>query len=371
MVFFHFFIVVKLWEVYLLAFDTSIPGKISLPVFIMKFGSSFLAFFDGYSDANAILVAHHCGSGLWRPMALCYFVGVVLLQWTLLGITSLATDSSNTCFFKMLHMDALAECSAMKPTDTLALATWRVVNVFRFLFEDLPQSILQTIFVLTVKRNPVMMISIFIGVCTSALAIVAATRRASAALGTNFEYLRATSNMQEALDKKDQKAYFEAYERAEKSGANLDALQEQAFEAEKVFEFQTTRPFISAEGDFTDPPVALQKSLELATPEDAYHRRRQSMNFALRVQKRRDKERRARENDDPVAVGRGSHHEGKHIWRTYDSRRQTVHFAKEAQEQREERLMALVKDGPGCCHGSRPKNPGEIPNAVCRLPPME
>lgn len=95
------------------------------------------------------------------------------------------------------------------------------------------------------------------------------------------------------------------------------------------------------------------------------------MNFALRVQKRRDKERRARENDDPVAVGRGSHHEGKHIWRTYDSRRQTVHFAKEAQEQREERLMALVKDGPGCCHGSRPKNPGEIPNAVCRLPPME
>eukprot|EP00929_Paragymnodinium_shiwhaense_P058325 TRINITY_DN29199_c0_g1_i2.p1 TRINITY_DN29199_c0_g1~~TRINITY_DN29199_c0_g1_i2.p1 ORF type:complete len:675 (-),score=166.45 TRINITY_DN29199_c0_g1_i2:127-2151(-) len=374
MTFFHFFILVKFWEVYLLAFDTSIPGKISLMAFMVKFGSSFLGFFDGYSDSNAILIAHACGSDLWHWMAICYFIGVILLQWILLGFLSLMADTSNTCFFKMLHMDALAECSAMKPTDTWALPVWRLVNLFRFMFEDLPQSICQTIFVLTVKRNPVMILSIVIGICTSAAAIYAAFRRVAFAVGTNLKSLEAISEMQKCMDQEDEKGFFKAYEKAVKSGANTDLLEEKCFLAEEKFKFLSTDSLPRVMANKKNPSSALRKAADGADKEDAYYRRRQSLEFALRAAKRRSKERKQAEKDlfeeNPArdcAKKRGTHDECRHVCHIYAEERswRTMAYAKKAQNEREARLKTMVKAGDGICHGSRPKKSGERADARC------
>mmetsp|Transcript_88021 Transcript_88021/g.156082 ORF Transcript_88021/g.156082 Transcript_88021/m.156082 type:complete len:671 (+) Transcript_88021:1-2013(+) len=364
--FFYFFILVKCWEVILLAFDTSMPGKIGLRWFLLKFCFSFLAFLDGYSDCMSIVIAHDCGSALWHWMALSFVIGVVLLQWVLMGFLSLLLDSSNTCFFKMLHMDALAECCAMKPTEAHALTIWKMVNVARFLFEDLPQSVLQVLFIVNVKKNYVMICSVVVGVITSAKAIVDAGRRAAAAVGTNFEYLKAASDMQTGLEKKDAKVFFEAYDVAEKSGANLDMLLERAEEAERVFEFKAAALVhrIEAQAQETVPPANLLQNAQAASKEDSYVRRRRTMQFAQRAAKRRQRELTSLEGPDSGAVKAGVHSEGRHSWRTYVSRRRTVEFAVQSQEEREKRLLALVREGTGCCWGSRPKKPGEMADAT-------
>merc|ERR1719162_2176254 len=91
----------------------------------------------------------------------------------------------------------------MDPNDKYALWVWRFVNIFRTLFEDLPQCVLQLLFIHYVKQNYFMVVSVVIGVGTSFLAVLAALKRAGEAAGTNWERLQTLGNMNKALVDKD------------------------------------------------------------------------------------------------------------------------------------------------------------------------
>lgn len=81
---------------------------------------------------------------------------------------------------KVLHMDALAACITLPPE---AKTIWTSVNVVMTLGEDLPQAIQQSLFLMCVKENYFMLLSVGISIASSLRAMHEAMNRALAAAG--------------------------------------------------------------------------------------------------------------------------------------------------------------------------------------------
>lgn len=111
-------------------------------------------------------------------------VGVVLLQWMVMLVLSLQ-DPSHACLLKLLHMDALASCVTL-PSEQKWV--WDMLAAFRTLGEDIPQAVLQTVYLVHVKRNFFMLLSVIMAVGASLKALHDARARALAAYGADKAY---------------------------------------------------------------------------------------------------------------------------------------------------------------------------------------
>lgn len=143
--------------------------------FAIVFLGSFIGLTDAYMDATAIGIAYSCASQLWKWAFVIYGIGVVGVQWVLIGCLALWGDSSGACLLKVLHMDAAASSLDLATESEMTL--WAAVNVARFLAEDVPQTVIQILFVIHVKKNYYMMLSSVVGVVSSAKAIYDACAR--------------------------------------------------------------------------------------------------------------------------------------------------------------------------------------------------
>jgi len=152
--------------------------------FMMKFMLSVLGYVDGYTDATAITIAHSCDSTLAQTlsywMAGTYLLGVVVGQWVVVACLAFS-DPTHACFMKLIHMDALASCVSLP--DEKAKKTWTIVNLARTFGEDIPQAIQQTLFLIYVKENYFMIVSVVVSLGSSMKAVYDALRRGMAALG--------------------------------------------------------------------------------------------------------------------------------------------------------------------------------------------
>lgn len=284
------------------------------------------------------------------------------MQWVVMAILSLCFDSSGTCFFKMMHMDALAMCCVMEPTDKHALRVWRMVNIFRTLFEDLPQCVLQILFVIHVKKNYVMIVSVLIGVATSCLAVLAAMKRAAEAAGTNWERLQSLATMNKALASDNFKGFATAAAAAEADNIlDADELHAQWVKAEDAFDLPCGRKYIPIGGAPLEPTDEVRQALERSVAEGGsgkYSDSLRSVEFAQEAAAKRGDFLRELETPGCAAIKRGVHHEARHTKGIYDSQRRTVEFAIQAQEEREKRIQAMLVDAPGFCIGSTSPPPG-------------
>jgi len=187
MIFLGVFSLTKLVELILYALDPTLDGELDLLSFGFMFFCSFLGYSDGYQDATSIVIAYSCpnsfGKSLGWWMGLEYALGVILLQWIIVAILALR-DPSRGCLLKVLHMDALASCITL-PEDQRG--TWQFIHMARTFGEDLPQGVLQSLFVLKVKRNYFLMLSIFGGICSSGKAVYDACHRLAEAAGAETQ----------------------------------------------------------------------------------------------------------------------------------------------------------------------------------------
>eukprot|EP00930_Biecheleria_cincta_P091081 TRINITY_DN8058_c1_g2_i1.p1 TRINITY_DN8058_c1_g2~~TRINITY_DN8058_c1_g2_i1.p1 ORF type:complete len:734 (-),score=147.07 TRINITY_DN8058_c1_g2_i1:63-2264(-) len=183
------FVVTKFVELWLFAEDETLESDVRLTEMLLRFVPSFMGYLDGYTDANAIFIAESCDEALAQELAwgmgIAYAVGVVLMQWTVMLYFALQ-DPSQACLLKLLHMDLLASCITL-PADQKI--TWDSLALVRTVGEDVPQAILQTIYLVRVKRNPFMLLSVIMAVMSSLKALHDAWARALAADGVekNFE----------------------------------------------------------------------------------------------------------------------------------------------------------------------------------------
>eukprot|EP00931_Biecheleriopsis_adriatica_P041239 TRINITY_DN23597_c0_g1_i1.p1 TRINITY_DN23597_c0_g1~~TRINITY_DN23597_c0_g1_i1.p1 ORF type:complete len:712 (-),score=117.31 TRINITY_DN23597_c0_g1_i1:38-2173(-) len=188
MQFFAAFFFTKLVELWLFAKDETIEGDVSVQDLLQRFMPSFLGYLDGYTDANAIFIALSCDNelaqelGFW--MAISYAVGVVFMQWAVMFYFA-AQDPSQVCLLKLLHMDLLASCVTL-PTEQKW--TWDMLAASRTIGEDIPQALLQTIYLFKVKKNPFMLLSVVMAVMSSLKALHDARARALAAAGADEEF---------------------------------------------------------------------------------------------------------------------------------------------------------------------------------------
>ncbi|CAJ1349862.1 unnamed protein product [Effrenium voratum] len=183
------FCVTKLAELGLMFADDMVPwDQVETSHFLLKFLPSFLGYLDGYTDANAVFIAGSCDDTLAQTLAylmgISYLVGVVLLQWVLMFILA-AGDPSHACLLKLLHMDMLASCMTL-PADQKWV--WDMLALVRTFGEDMPQAVLQTVYLVKVKRNWFMLVSVIMALCASIKALHEARARALAATGADKEY---------------------------------------------------------------------------------------------------------------------------------------------------------------------------------------
>eukprot|EP00931_Biecheleriopsis_adriatica_P117981 TRINITY_DN93451_c0_g1_i1.p1 TRINITY_DN93451_c0_g1~~TRINITY_DN93451_c0_g1_i1.p1 ORF type:complete len:778 (-),score=110.16 TRINITY_DN93451_c0_g1_i1:29-2362(-) len=188
MQFLSVFVLTKTVELCLCAADPTLELDLHLFEFLLKFLSSFMGYLDGYADAMSAVIAHSCHDVLAQQlaiwMAIAYVFGVVILQW--LVMLSLAMkDPSQACLLKILHMDLLAS-SITLPAEQKPL--WDMISWSRTLGEDMPQCILQIIYLLKVKENPFMLVSVILAIVSSVKALHDARARALAAAGAADEY---------------------------------------------------------------------------------------------------------------------------------------------------------------------------------------
>eukprot|EP00933_Yihiella_yeosuensis_P014586 TRINITY_DN13019_c0_g2_i1.p1 TRINITY_DN13019_c0_g2~~TRINITY_DN13019_c0_g2_i1.p1 ORF type:complete len:538 (-),score=73.62 TRINITY_DN13019_c0_g2_i1:40-1653(-) len=197
MYFLSVFFVTKLVEICLLAFDGSIVGDVSLWEFFLKFAPSMLGFADGYTDATAIAIAASCESDISHTLAVTmltsYVAGVLLLQWVAIGIMA-CRDDTHICLMKLLHMDTVSSCMSLPPEQEW---TWKGINFARTLGEDVPQAIQQTLFLIYVKKNPFMILSVLVSVASSTKALWDALYRSRLAKGA-YEKLMAEGGAEDA-----------------------------------------------------------------------------------------------------------------------------------------------------------------------------
>ncbi|CAJ1337936.1 unnamed protein product [Effrenium voratum] len=179
----------KLVELGLMATDQMIAWEdVRLFDLLLAFVPSFLGYLDGYTDAASVVIADSCHSPLAQQLAtlmgIAYLVGVVLLQWMVMLVLSLQ-DPSHACLLKLLHMDALASCVTL-PSEQKWV--WDMLAAFRTLGEDIPQAVLQTVYLVHVKRNFFMLLSVIMAVGASLKALHDARARALAAYGADKAY---------------------------------------------------------------------------------------------------------------------------------------------------------------------------------------
>jgi len=111
-------------------------------------------------------------------------VGVLLLQWGVMFVLA-CQDPSHACLLKLLHMDMLATCVTL-PTEQKWV--WDMLAIVRTVGEDMPQAVLQTIYLVKVKKNFFMLLSVMMAVSASLKALYDARARALAAAGAGEEY---------------------------------------------------------------------------------------------------------------------------------------------------------------------------------------
>ncbi|CAJ1374166.1 unnamed protein product [Effrenium voratum] len=352
MPFFYYFLALKAWEVTLYVYDDMVTGDLTPQAFAQTFITSFMGMADGYTDATAIIIARSCGSPLWRWMALTYFIGVVLCQWLGMGLASLFHDHSGACFYKMMHMDTVASCISMRPEDSKALLVWRLVNWVRCIGEDLLQCFFQTLFVLTVKKNAVMLLSIAVGACTSVLAVYNAAKRAAGAVGTSWQLLKVRRDMAKAAAEGRAADFEAALKEAEDYGIEFKEIAEHVAKGERQLQYLSSGPYVI--GEPTKPEIAGKLGSEDLMDSVAYRRR--TVEFAHEAAAARKNM--LEEMEAPATCAarkRGSHHEGRHLAKVYNAERRSVDFAVAAQQARELRLRRLVKEGDCICVGSHPR----------------
>lgn len=151
---------------------------------------SFFGFLDAYQDGISIAIAFSCPDDTSQTlgwfMLVFYLTGVVVLQWAIMAILCFF-DPSSACFAKMMHMDTFA---ARVTLPTEHQFTWKLLHLSRTLGEDVPQAVLQTIYLLTVTENYFMIISVCTAVCGSLLALYDAYHRALKAAGFHSKTVR-------------------------------------------------------------------------------------------------------------------------------------------------------------------------------------
>merc|ERR1719421_1823327 len=118
-------------------------------------------------------------------MTVTYVLGVVVGQWVVVAYLAFFRDPTHACFMKLIHMDALASCVSL-PSDE-AKTTWTVVNLARTFGEDIPQAIQQTLFLVYVKENYFMVLSVAVSLGSSMKAVYDAIVRSQAAMGAHVE----------------------------------------------------------------------------------------------------------------------------------------------------------------------------------------
>jgi len=189
LIFFGLFWCTKLFELGLLFFDPTIQGDIDIVPFAMTFVPSFLGYLDGYTDATSITIARSCGGDVAPALAQwmlgAYVAGVIVGQWMIAAAFAL-TDPTHACMMKILHLDVLAACTTLPEGHQ---NIWFGISMIRTFGEDLPQCVLQTLFVLYVKPNYFMLVSVAISAGSSVNALYNAFNRALAAMGaTPMDY---------------------------------------------------------------------------------------------------------------------------------------------------------------------------------------
>ena len=215
--FFGLCMLTKLAELGLYTFDDTIRGDLDVVTFAMKFFPSFLGYVDGYTDATAIAIARSCTDNefaqkLAISMTVTYICGVVVNQWIVVAYLA-SKDETHACLMKLLHFDALSSCISI-PDDTTQ-RTWKIVNMARSLGEDIPQAVQQSLFLLYVKRNPFMMLSVMVSIASSMKALYDAIHRRPVALGAHLgELEKAVLALEAAYDsvqKLDKKSVADMY----------------------------------------------------------------------------------------------------------------------------------------------------------------
>lgn len=177
------FFATKIAELLIYALDPTIQGEMTLVSFLTKFVPSFVGYADGYTDATSIAIASSCSGATAKNLSFwmlgTYIVGVVLFQWALVLCLALR-DESHACLMKVMHMDALASCVTL-PEDKKWI--WVLVNFARTIGEDIPQCILQTLFILKVNKNRFMMLSVAMSLGSSLKALIDSVTRSLQAHG--------------------------------------------------------------------------------------------------------------------------------------------------------------------------------------------
>lgn len=348
------FLLVKFWELTLFAFDPHITGEMSVVTFMFKFFSSVLGFLDGYTDVVAMVLTHACGSDLWYWMFGCYIFGVVIMQWLILGVLSWVLDSSGTCFFKLMHMDALSMACSMSESDKHALLVWRLMNVFRTVCEDVPQSVLQTLFVIYVKKNYLVIISIIVSVACSVQAVYFALKRAADASGTNWEQLKAIQGMEDALNRDNLDMFSRSSLDAETHGLEKDDLEAWWKKAGEKFNLPSYQMVCIMGAVATEDQTKIAALERSAVGHEPYYTRRRPDNFGTEAAQARRRALRALETKESSAYKRGVLHEARYIQTDFDQRRRTVEWAIKQSRDRESRIQKMIVDAPGYCVGSVP-----------------
>merc|ERR1712091_429909 len=85
---------------------------------------------------------------------------------------------------KLLHMDALASCITL-PKEVQWI--WITVNIARTVCEDIPQTVLQILFIVYVNKNHFMILSVMVSLGSSMKALYDATTRALMASGADHK----------------------------------------------------------------------------------------------------------------------------------------------------------------------------------------
>eukprot|EP00927_Polykrikos_kofoidii_P022768 TRINITY_DN21156_c0_g1_i2.p1 TRINITY_DN21156_c0_g1~~TRINITY_DN21156_c0_g1_i2.p1 ORF type:complete len:613 (+),score=83.67 TRINITY_DN21156_c0_g1_i2:59-1897(+) len=183
MLFFALFLLMKLSELWFVMVDKTVDVDLSVMHLLMTFGPSFFGYLDAYTDSDSFFVAAACDTDLARVLAIgmaaSFVVGVLLAQWVVMFYFALQ-DPSHACLLKLLHMDLLASCISLPPEQKW---TWDTLALVRTVGEDIPQASLQTIYLLTVKKNAFMLLSVCVAVASSLKALYDARNRRLVAQG--------------------------------------------------------------------------------------------------------------------------------------------------------------------------------------------
>lgn len=197
------FLLTKLAELALYTFDPTVTGELGVisggetirgffckqeftQGFLWKFVMSFMGYVDGYQDSIAIAIAFSCPDPFAQQLAWLmlwvYIIGVVLLQWVVVAFMA-SRDPTHACLAKLLHMDAFgARITVPKEMHR----TYKMIQGARTIAEDIPQAILQTFFVIYVRKNLFMVVSICFAVGGSLMGLKDALTRALEATGFHF-----------------------------------------------------------------------------------------------------------------------------------------------------------------------------------------